>query len=51
MDNAKGAIMSQKETRAGVQDQVRNSPRPPVISSQNPAWKNEAIAAAGGKKK
>ena len=43
--------MSSQPTRAGIQHQVRNSPNPPKISSQNPAWKNEAIASAGGKKK
>lgn len=43
--------MSNKPTYSGIQDQVRNSPRPPVISSSNPAWVNNAISGAGGKKK
>ncbi|MBB5753791.1 hypothetical protein GGQ63_002866 [Prosthecomicrobium pneumaticum] len=43
--------MSNQDTRAGIQHQVRNSANPPKVNSQNPAWKNEAIASAGGKKK
>jgi len=43
--------MSSKPTYSGVQNQVRNSPNPPKISSSNPAWVNSAIASAGGKKK
>lgn len=43
--------MASKPTYGGIQDQARNSPRPPVISSANPHWQNVAIASAGGKKK
>lgn len=43
--------MANNSTRDGIQNQVRNSPRPPQISSSNPAWVNQAIASAGGKKK
>lgn len=43
--------MAGPATRDGVQNQVRNAPNPPQISSSNPAWMNEAIASAGGKKK
>lgn len=43
--------MSNNPTRSGIQDKVRNSPNPPKISSSNPAWVNNAIATAGGKKK
>ncbi len=43
--------MSGKQTYSGVQNDVRNSANPPKVSSSNPAWKNEAIAAAGGKKR
>lgn len=43
--------MSNKPTYSGIQNQVRNSPNPPIISSANPAWVNKAIASAGGTKK
>ncbi len=43
--------MTNKPTYSGIQDQVRNSPKPPVISSADPNWVNIAVASAGGKKK
>jgi hypothetical protein len=43
--------MPNKPTYSGLQNQVRNSANPPKVSSSNPAWANQAIASAGGKKR